>query len=147
MAERTSKGKKLKLKHKSVYKKHRAQKTQKAYAQEEPLLYVFQKDENKGFVIVSGDDIFTPIIGYSENGIYDSLNMPPNFAWYLESIQEEMAFALDNEIGQTEQVAQEWVAFAADDSYETGNYLLTTTWAQGAPFNNQTPMICTERYF
>jgi len=147
-AESASKSKKLKLKHKSTHKKHRTQKAQKvqvAAEQEEPLLYVFQNDENKGFVIVSGDDIFRPVIGYSENGTYDSLNMPPNFAWYLENIQEEMAYALDNGLWQTEQVAQEWVALAEGVSYTTGDYLLTTEWAQQEPYYNQTPKIGTQQ--
>jgi len=142
VAENASKSKKLKLKHESTHKKHRAQ---KANAQEEPLLYVFQNDENKGFIIVAGDDTFKPIIGYSENGTYDSLNMPPNFAWYLESIQQEMAFALDNDFEQAAQAAQEWVALAEGGSYEPGTYLLTTKWAQYEPYYNQTPMIDGQR--
>jgi len=119
VAEKAIKGKKLKFKHKSPQK----------------LLYIFQNEENKGFVIVAGDDVFKPIIGYSENGTYDSLNMPPSFAWYLENIEKEMTFALNNES----------ISMAANDSYDSdyiaGTYLLTTTWAQIAPYNNQTPVI------
>jgi uncharacterized repeat protein (TIGR02543 family) len=145
IAENAGKSKKMKLKHKSTHKKHKVHKAQKANEQEEPLLYVFQNDQNKGFVLVSGDDVFKPIIGYSQNGTYDSLNMPPNFAWYLENIQKEMAFALDNELEQTAQVAQEWAMLAADGSYTTGEYLLTTKWSQSEPYYNQTPTIGNQR--
>jgi len=136
IAENTSKSKKLKLKHKAIHKKHKAQKTT-----EEPLLYIFQNDENKGFVIIAGDDVFKPVIGVVQNGTYDSLNIPPNFAWYLDNIKKEMAFALEDELEQTPQIAKEWVALAANDSYTAGTYLLTTTWSQKAPFYNQTPAI------
>jgi hypothetical protein len=77
VAEKASKGKKMKLKHKSAHKKQHKQKAQQA---EEPLLYVFQSEDGKGFALVAGDDVFKPVIGYSDNGVYDSLNMPPNFA-------------------------------------------------------------------
>jgi hypothetical protein len=141
VAEKAGKGKKMKLKHKSVHKKQHKQKKQQTQQAEEPLLYIFQNDDSEGFVLVAGDDVFKPVIGYSENGTYDSLNMPPNFAWYLENIQKEMAFALDNEQEQTQEISNEWVAYAAGDPYVAGTNLIQTKWNQTAPFNNQAPLI------
>jgi len=56
-----------------------------------------------------------------------------------------MALALDNELGQATQTAQEWATLTAGGSYEPGTYLLTTKWDQGTPYNNQTPIIGNKR--
>ena len=56
--------------------------------------YVFNINENEGggFVIVSGEDVVKPILGYSENGNYDENNLPPNFAWWMEELQNQQQF-------------------------------------------------------
>ena len=87
IAENTTKSKKLNLKHKS-FKKREAKAVfapapdaaSVATVAENALFYVFQNDEDKGFVIVAGNDVFSPIIGISDKGTYDPANLPPNFA-------------------------------------------------------------------
>ncbi|MDR2579957.1 MAG: C10 family peptidase [Fibromonadaceae bacterium] len=147
VAENAKKNKKLKLKHKSVKKRGISAVPQgiapasASIAAEEALFYVFQSEEGNGFVIVAGDDVFKPIIGITGNGVYDSLNMPPNFAWYLENIEKEMAWALENGQAQTPLVAEEWLAFASGAVYAPGTNLIKTKWNQGVPYNNKTPAI------
>lgn len=41
--------------------------------------YVFSNAEAKGFVIVSGDDRFPEIVGYSDQGTYDEALLPLSF--------------------------------------------------------------------
>lgn len=41
--------------------------------------YVFNTGTN-GFVIVAGDDNVTPVLGYSDKGIFDPENIPANVA-------------------------------------------------------------------
>ena len=41
-------------------------------------LYVFNAEQNQGYVIVSNDDRTAPILGYSETGTLDPDNMPCN---------------------------------------------------------------------
>jgi len=108
---------------------------------EDALLYVFQNDNDKGFIIVSGDDVFSPIIGISDKGAYDPANLPPNFAWYIGNIEREMEFALENGQAQTQDIREEWVLYAAGAAYIVGEYLVKTQWNQRAPYWNQTPMI------
>lgn len=38
--------------------------------------YVFNRQGNQGFVIVAGDDVSTPILGYSDKGAFD-INKAP----------------------------------------------------------------------
>ena len=57
--------------------------------QDTVLYYVF--DINDGFIIVSGDDVVTPVLGFSENGRFDEKNMPSNFTGWMDCLQEEIA--------------------------------------------------------
>ena len=53
-----------------------------------PLFYVFNADDNNGFVIVSGDDNLTPILGYSTSNNYSEINIPPAFKKLLEKYKK-----------------------------------------------------------
>ncbi|MCL2282249.1 MAG: C10 family peptidase [Fibromonadales bacterium] len=103
------------------------------------LYYVFDVGESGGFAIVAGDDVFKPVIGFSESSEFDYANMPPNFAWYLQNIEKEMLFVLENGQEQTPQMAKEWSA--AGDAYTPGTYLITTTYKQSSPYNSKTPLV------
>ena len=51
----------------------------------EACFYAFNVGE-EGFVIVSADDRFRPIVGYSNEGPFETENMSPELAFYLEKI-------------------------------------------------------------
>ncbi|MBR6947877.1 MAG: Spi family protease inhibitor, partial [Muribaculaceae bacterium] len=38
--------------------------------------YVFNRGNNEGFVIVAGDDMSTPVLGYSDKGAFDFNEAP-----------------------------------------------------------------------
>ena len=44
-----------------------------------------------GFVIVSGDDNVTPILGYSDQAISDINNLPPSFTKWLETYKKQIS--------------------------------------------------------
>ena len=52
--------------------------------------YVFDTDDNQGFVIVSGDDRTEPILGYSTNGAFDEDNMPDNLKAWLQGYADQI---------------------------------------------------------
>ena len=53
----------------------------------EACYYIFNVG-NEGFVIVSADDDFRPVIGYSEESSFDSDNIAPAFNYYLNMVAE-----------------------------------------------------------
>lgn len=63
-------------------------------AEEQPAFYVFNADE--GFVLVSADDNTREILGYSETGSFDELNIPSNMKVWFEHYAEEVAWAANN---------------------------------------------------
>jgi len=142
VAENAAKSKRLDLKHRSFKSRSSGAKSAglaRASA-EDALFYVFQNDGGRGFVIVAGDDAFTPIIGISDKGTYDPDGLPPNFAWYIENIEREMAFALENGQVQTQDIREEWALYAAGGNYAAGDFLVKTQWNQYDPYSGQTPL-------
>ena len=111
------------------------------------IYYVFNMEE-QGFIIVSGDDTAIPVLGYSETGVYDPDNLPPNFVYYLDCLANEIKYAIDNNLPQSEKTKALW------DENLTGNIVSMRTasavsplldiegikWNQGAPYNNACPM-------
>ena len=58
-----------------------------ASARNEACFYVFNVGQ-EGFVIVSADDSFRPIVGYSDEGTFATENPSPEMMFYLDRIIE-----------------------------------------------------------
>ena len=95
-----------------------------------------------GFVIVSADDRFRPIVGYSEEGPFETENMSPELAFYLEKIIE--ARTSRNAV-MIEGAAQDWQSIAATGKMKPRNigkeadFLVETKWNQDSPYNFYAP--------
>ena len=57
---------------------------------DEPLYYVFNNSESKGFVIVSADDAVEPILGYSYESSYSIDNPPPAFVAWMNNYKKQI---------------------------------------------------------
>ena len=119
-----------------------------ANVQDTVFYYVFNVAETAGggFVIVSGDDTVTPVLGYSDNGSYDENNLPPNFAGWMDNLQDEIRWTISQKQPRTEIIQQKW------DDYLSGNVsdyavssLIRTTWDQGSPYWDLCPMYSGKR--
>ena len=69
--------------------------------------YVFE-NEAGGFVIVSGDDVAYPILGYSNDRAADALYMPSNVKAWLEGYAADIQSAVDNGLQQSDEVKRAW---------------------------------------
>ncbi|MBR5480574.1 MAG: C10 family peptidase [Bacteroidaceae bacterium] len=106
---------------------------------EPPAYHIYHGENNEGFVIVSGDNIAKPILGYSfDTIISDSTsNFPPAMEEWLEEMEEQILWARKQGFEQSAEVAQEW---------KTPKYgsvvvrMKTALWDQGDPFNQQCPL-------
>jgi len=124
------------------------QSAQSAPEQDTVSYYVFNTDEGTdgGFVIVAADDVARPVLGYSTNGSYDENNLPPAFVYWLEFLEEEIAYAQRNDLPQSDDIRQEWANYldgelprpVADGA--AGFPLLQTQWNQSAPYYNMCPL-------
>lgn len=101
-------------------------------------LYVFNVDGG-GFVIVSNDDRTIPVLGYSETDSIDPDNMPDNMRAWLQGYADEIAWLEQNNITTTAAGRTSELRRAGGHSTAAISPLLTTTWSQGAPYNNLCP--------
>ena len=63
--------------------------TGKSVEKEQPY-YVFNAENNQGFVIVAGNDLVEPIMGYADEGSFDYENIPPALQFMLDLYAEEI---------------------------------------------------------
>ena len=53
--------------------------------------YIFNTTGNQGYVIVSGDDRTTPVLGFTDSGNFDPNNVPANMKVWLENYAQEIS--------------------------------------------------------
>ena len=95
--------------------------------------YVFNDKDNQGFVIVSGDDRTTEILGYSETGTLDMEQMPDNLKWWLDSYAHQI-----EALGTSTKLVKKAKTRGAE-SWETVAPLIKTRWDQHEPYNLMCP--------
>lgn len=101
-----------------------------------PLLYVFTPESQKGYIIISGDDAVTPVLGYSTQSKFVGTEMPPQFKAVLEMMGQGIAEAA---IKQTAEVND--APSPILNRTEIKPLLKDIQWGQGAPFNSKTPFV------
>ena len=92
--------------------------------------YLFNLGETDGFVIVSGDDRTTAILGYADSGSIHEDDMPDGLRYLLQGYEEQMA-----------NIPDEVEAPLHTSSRAPIGPLIKTNWNQGNPYNNLCPMI------
>ena len=108
---------------------------------EEPY-YVFNNGDNRGFTIVSGDDLLPEIVGYSDRGTFTSENMPVQLKDFLDGYKHMVADLLSGDSHAKSVVMERnnQLLTAPGSSPVHTPLLGTIVWDQGSPFNNLTPM-------
>ena len=106
--------------------------------------YVFNVGST-GFVIVSADDRFRPIVGYSDEGCFPMDNPSPEMMYYLDNLSQGRRAMQRVSVEADPQVAVEWEALLSGESLPARNgnrskfYLVETKWNQNAPYNKFCP--------
>ena len=102
--------------------------------------YVFNVGET-GNIIISADDFYRPIIGYSENGKFDVANVPPALQDYLDGIVEARSLNRSSQNAAAPDVAADWRmleksgALVSRHGGKGVDYLVQTQWDQNYPYN------------
>jgi hypothetical protein len=108
--------------------------------------YVFNINSSQGFVIVSGDDIVEPILGYSNQKSFDPDHIPAHVVAWLKGYEDQIQFAIDRQMQPTSKIKIKW------DKYRNNNNqnpvyrgpagvspLVQTTWNQNPYYNDMCP--------
>jgi len=109
----------------------------RAQSIDQPAYHIFTDAENGSFIVVSGDDIARPILGYSFNS-QDNGNdgIPPAMQDWLNDMEKQILQARKNGVQQSDEIALQWRAPEVGDVVKQ---LTTAKWNQGYPFNTQCP--------
>ena len=107
-------------------------------ANDEAYYYVFNVGENNGFVIVSGDDRTTPILGYADEGSFDIQKMPANMKAWLDGYAEQLKVLAE----MSDETATKAMSAPRKARVNTRNSiapLITAKWDQATPYWNKCP--------
>lgn len=96
------------------------------------LYYVFNRGDNQGYVIATGDDKLRPVIGYTDQGQFDYNTLPDNMRFWLQGYEAELQYLSEHPelLAQAPRYAPIHKAIAP---------MVTTRWNQTWPYNNECP--------
>ena len=102
--------------------------------------YIFENVAG-GFVIVAGDDVAYPILGYSNDATLNPEKMPSNVAAWLSNYASEIQSAVDSGFVQAEEVKQAWETLGSTSGAAViVSPLILTKWNQSPYYNDMCPM-------
>ena len=108
----------------------------------EACFYVFNVG-NEGFVMVSADDVYRPIVAYSDEGAFDAQNINPEMNYMLNEL---ISYRSGRQTGEAAPaVASEWKQVTERGTLLSLNggrastYLCATKWNQDYPYNYYCP--------
>lgn len=105
-------------------------------ADNEPALYVFNRANDAGYLVLAADDaVETCVLGYADNGTIDVQNMPDALAYWLDCLAGEAAYQ-----AKKTQNKSGGIYMANEQNRQAIAPLCKTKWNQNAPFNNDCPM-------
>ena len=97
-----------------------------------PTFYVFNAEDNGGFVIVSSDDAIGSVIGYSTEGSFNFSSMHPALGKYLDFCTLYLEDVENGEVTPRFRASETPGTIIVDA-------LCKTQWGQGMPFNQFCP--------
>jgi hypothetical protein len=106
-----------------------------------PVFYAFST--NPGFIIISGDDAYVPVIGYSFEGQFAYETAPSHVRGFIRNFIDQILYIRKNGITPGPKIAAAWKSLAEEspqvqlperDAREV-EPLLMSTWNQGSPYN------------
>jgi hypothetical protein len=106
-----------------------------------PVFYAF--NTNPGFIIISGEDAFTPVIGYSFENKFQLEGAPSNYRGFIQNYIDQIQYIRDNNLEADQEISEAWEGLTVDkvtDLTEGRNGrevapLLLSLWDQGSPYN------------
>lgn len=105
------------------------------------VYYVFNFEQ--GFMLISGDDAYVPVMGYSFQGNFTLDNAPESFRSFIRSYEDQILFIRKNNIVADEATTTEWEFLLSEESVAVYperdgrdvEPLLNNNWNQDSPYN------------
>ncbi|MBR3710232.1 MAG: C10 family peptidase [Bacteroidales bacterium] len=106
-------------------------------------IYIYNIGDH-GFVIVSGNTVLPPILGYSDHEAFPSMeDAPENFTAWIQHYSEMIDFAIENGVLPEPEIEQQWDEALKGQfpskGMSTVTPLITTHWNQDCYYNEYCP--------
>lgn len=106
-------------------------------------IYIYNID-NQGFIIISGHSILPPVLSYSKQGVFPSLDdAPENFSSWIQHYSDMIDYAVANGLQPEPSIQQQWdnalVGCFPVKSTTTVDPLIATRWNQDCYYNEYCP--------
>lgn len=98
--------------------------------------YIFNADDNAGFIIISRDTRAPKIIGYGTRSV-DVNNLPPQLQTFL--MKQDSVLNSNSALPEHKSWGQNTLCLSTNT--QKSKLLETADWGQGYPFNSKTPII------
>ena len=109
-------------------------------AGENPVFYAFQTDP--GFIIISAEDAFIPVIGYSFEGRFTFDDAPAHYKGFILNYADQISYLSENQVKPSAEIEAAWAELRNDYITELAVTrerdvapLLACNWNQGSPYN------------
>lgn len=96
------------------------------------LYYVYNVGNDQGFVIVSGDDRTTPVLGYSNEGKFEYENIPEHVKAFMDNYKNQV-----KSIIQRNDTTIVFKSASIEENTKSVEPLIKTKWGQGSPYNSK----------
>lgn len=110
--------------------------------QNEPLLALF--NFNKGFILLSADDVAMPVLAYSFSSNLSIEQAAPGARYWVDLYEKEIQYMKDNQYTQTDEVAAEWELLEKNYAKSSRSVvvppLISSMWNQNKYYNKYSPM-------
>lgn len=96
----------------------------------EPALYVFNKNNDQGYVVLSAEESAPVLLGYSDNGYFNPDEVSPELNYWFGEYSNQIAYLRNNNTTtlslHPQTLPKDWPAISP---------LLKSKWNQGEPYN------------
>jgi len=112
-----------------------------------PAFYIFNFSTPPGFVIVAADDAISPILAYSRESSFNTIEIPSNLAWWLEGYEMQITEVAAKDLKPAPAIKAEWEDLLADapsaslKSADADDFLVKLLWHQNMPYNDDCPVV------
>ncbi len=102
-----------------------------------PSMYFFNVADC-GWIIMGGSTAMDPLVGYSDNNLFDMNNMPPALEWWLEKYNEMICDIQNADVDQHFAPSQRWSDLSTHslkgNSKANRHKLMNEEWDQGSSY-------------
>jgi len=110
-----------------------------------PVYYVFNVSTG-GFIIISGEDTYGPVIGYTDRGAFPEGELAPHYSSFLAGYDDQINYLRSARALQTEEIRSAWEYYQSmiNPVFMPGGNrdqepLLPVIWNQDFPYNAYCP--------